>query len=187
MIRDQNLGSDELLVMEVVNGEVDAYGEIMARYEGKLRRYVLYLIHDQALAEDVVQDTFIKAYRNLKGFNTKYAFSSWIYRIAHNEAMNAVKRTRRILDLDVADLPSTAYDRGVEDLAEEGILKESVQGCLDELDIKYREVVQLVYFEHMKYTDVSDVLRIPASTVGVRLLRAKESLKKICEQRGVRR
>ena len=78
-------------------------------------------------------------------------------------------------------------DQGVEQLIDSDILKQHVRGCLDKLDPKYREVVQLVYFEHMKYDEVSDILRVPTSTVGVWLSRAKAQLKELCGQQGVKR
>lgn len=178
---------DELIVDSVVSGNVDEFADIMDRYEAKLTRYVVYLIHDPATVKDVVQDTFIKAYQNLNSFNPKYKFSSWIYRIAHNEAMNAIKKHKFLYSEEIQDLPSKEYEQNVSELIDGGILKENVHDCLRQLEPKYREVVQLVYFENMKYDDVSDVLHIPSSTVGVWLSRAKAKLKVICDQKGVKR
>lgn len=179
--------TDEQIVQRVTQGNVDAYGDLMKRYESKLQRYVVYLIHDQVAASDVVQDTFIKAYQNLRSFDPKYKFSSWIYRIAHNEAMNAVKKRRRISDDDIDTLPDASYDARLDEIVDKQILKAHVHGCLGKLEPKYREIVQLIYMEHMKYDEVGDVLHIPSSTVGVRLSRAKTRLRKICGQRGVNR
>ena len=178
--------TDESIVARIVAGDVDAYAEIVLRYEAKLHRYVTYLCHNHTMADDVVQDTFIKAYQNLNGFNPHYKFSPWIYRIAHNETMNAIKKIRYTTD-DIDELPDQHYDQGVEELIDSDILKQHVRGCLDKLDSKYREVVQLVYFEHMKYDEASDVLRVPTSTIGVWLSRAKAQLKELCRQQGVKR
>lgn len=179
--------SDESIVAEITAGNVDMFAEIMARYEAKLTRYVIYLIHDNGTATDVVQETFIKAYQNLNSFNTKYKFSSWIYRIAHNEAMNAIKKHRFLYSEEVDDLPSKEYEQNISELIDDDLLKINVHDCLRQLEPKYREVIQLVYFENMKYDDVSDVLHIPSSTVGVWLSRAKSKLKLICTQKGVKR
>ncbi|NCU30719.1 RNA polymerase sigma factor [Candidatus Saccharibacteria bacterium] len=179
--------TDESIVASIVAGDIDAYADILARYEAKLHRYVVYLIHNQTMADDIVQDTFIKAYQNLQGFNSKYKFSSWIYRIAHNEAMNAIKKVRHMADDDIDELPDTSYDQRIEEVVDSDILKAHVQGCLGKLEPKYREVIQLVYFEHMKYEEVSDILHVPTSTVGVWLSRAKTRLKELCKQRGVKR
>lgn len=187
MANDESSTTDESIIVSVIAGDIDAYAEILTRYEAKLHRYVVYLIHNQTMADDVVQDTFIKAYQNLQGFNAKYKFSSWIYRIAHNEAMNAIKKVRHLTDDDIDELPESGYDQRVEELVDQDILKTHVQGCLSELDPRYREVIQLVYFEHMKYEEISDVLHVPTSTVGVWLSRAKKRLKELCNQRGVKR
>ena len=178
--------SDEVIVVDIVHGNIDSYEILMARYEAKLHRYVTYLIHDPTTARDVVQETFIKAYRNLQGFNPRYKFSSWIYRIAHNEAMNAVKKFAYHADDDIEALSDESYDAGLDEVVDKKILKRHVHDCLKQLEPKYRDVIQLVYFERMKYEEASDVLYVPASTIGVWLSRAKTRLKHICEQKGVK-
>lgn len=176
--------SDAKIVNQIIAGDSDAYAILIARYESKLQRYVTFLIHDSSLALDVVQDTFIKAYQNLQGFNSNYKFSSWIYRIAHNEAMNAVRKNGRTRSLDNDEAPEPYYEPRLDEKIDQEILNQYVHGCIEKLEPKYREVVQLVYFEHMKYDEVSDVLHVPSSTVGVWLSRAKAKLKTICEQKG---
>ena len=178
---------DTAIVAAVIHGDTDAYAEIMARYEQKLERYVLYLVHDTAMARDIVQETFIRTYQNLRSYNPKYKFSSWIYRIAHNQAMNALKKDRHIATHAIESFPDTTYDTRIDELIDAKILHQRVQACLNQLAPKYREVVQLIYFENMKYEDAGDVLRLPVSTIGVRLARAKAQLLKICKQIGVKR
>lgn len=157
----------------------------MQRYEPRLHRYVACLIHDPDMAHDVVQDTFIKAYRNLRSYSPKHSFSPWIYRIAHNEAMNLVKKERHSRPTDATVFPDESYDAHLDELIDRSLIKEHVRSCLAQLDPKYREIVQLLYFEGMHYSDASDVLRIPPSTVGVRLMRAKTLLRAICRKKGV--
>lgn len=177
--------TDEAIVAQIIAGDIDAFEEIMTRYEDKLTRYVIYLIRHQTTVEDVVQETFIKAYQNLHNFNPKYKFSSWIYRIAHNEAINAVRKLRFVSDKEIDDLPDV-YDQKVGEIIDQKLRQKQVRLCLNQLSQKYREVVQLVYLENMKYEEVGQILQIPTSTVGVRLARAKNQLKKICEQKGVK-
>ena len=173
---------NEAIVARVTSGDSDAYAELMARYEPKLHRYVTYLIHDSMSAHDVVQETFIKAYEHLQSYKPSYKFSSWVYRIAHNEAMNAVKKLRRnVAEADVEDMPDLGYEPNLDEQLDAEITKVQVHRCLARLEPKYREVVQLTYFEHMQYDEVSDVLRIPTATVGVWLMRAKKKLRVICE------
>lgn len=179
--------SDERIVAQIVAGNLDLYGQLMMRYEQKLLRYVIYLIHDSSKADDVVQDTFIKTYQNLNGFNPKYKFSSWIYRIAHNEAMNAIKKDRHIMrDLDVEEIREASYESNIIRDIDRAILRGNIKACLDEIDNKYREVLMLLFYENMKYSEIADILHVPISTVGVRAKRAKIKLKQICEQKGLR-
>jgi len=81
-----------MLVNKIRTSDRELFAELVNRYEEKLLRYATYLLHDEQKASDVVQDSLIKAYINLNGFDTKKKFSSWIYRIVHNETMNSVKK-----------------------------------------------------------------------------------------------
>lgn len=178
--------TDEQLIAQIVGGDVDKFAHIMQRYEDRLMRYVIYLIHNEAMATDIVQETFIKSYQNLQSFNNKYKFSSWIYRIAHNEAMNSVKKEKHVVhDLDVEDIREATYETSTIRDIDRKILQGHVRACLDSLDIRYREVLMLQYYENMKYGEIADVLHIPASTVGVWASRGKAMLKRICQQKGV--
>ena len=178
--------SDAELVADVRAGNVHAYADILARYETRLLRYVTYLIGDASLAHDVVQDTFLKAYQNLHGFRAGTAFSPWVYRIAHNEAINTITRETRHRRTDIDTLPDIGYEPHFEELVDATITHRRVHDCVRQLEPKYQAVVQLVYLENMKYETVSDILHVPVSTVGVWLSRAKAKLKIICQRKGVR-
>lgn len=175
--------SDADIVARVVGGDINAYARIMQRYEAKLQRYVVFLLHDEFTAQDVVQETFITAYRNLTGYNPSYKFSSWIYRIAHNQAMNAVKKQPR---LSYDEPLEPIYDPELAQALDARLAQQHIQSCVAGLKPKYRDVIQLIFFEKMKYQDAADVLHIPTATVGVWLLRAKRSLAAICQKKGVR-
>jgi len=177
--------TDTDLIAKVLAGDVEAYGEILARYEPLLLRYVTYRLGDPSLARDVVQDTFIKAYQNLHSFRTGSPFSSWIYRIAHNEAINTIKKETRHRRTDIDSLPDLGYEPRLDELVDTTITNAQMHNCLRELDSRYQEVIQLAYLEHMSYENVSDILHVPVSTVGVWLLRAKAKLRTICQKRGV--
>ncbi len=161
------------------------YRVIIERYQQPLLRYVTYLIHDPETAEDVVQDTFLKAYKNLRGFRPDAKFSSWLYRIAHNAAMDAVKhQSASIDDLRAVD-ELISQDMDIADLVDAHIAASDVAGCLSKLPIKYREAIILFYLRDKSYSEISDVLHISVSAVGVRIYRAKTRLRSICKARGV--
>jgi RNA polymerase sigma-70 factor (ECF subfamily) len=172
--------SDEKVVLLVQKKDKELYAEIIRRYEKKLLGYANYLIFDENDAEDVVQNTFIKAYINLNSFKIDNKFSSWIYRITHNEAMNTLNKHKKPMKLDV----NIDFDSGV-DLEDEVIKKElrqSTQNCLKQMSIIYSEPLSLHFLEEKSYEEISDILRIPIGTVGTRINRAKSIMKKICQR-----
>ena len=172
--------SDEKLVQKIRSEDKEFFREIIKRYEAKLLRYASYLIGDDDKAADVVQGAFIKAYTNLNGFNVNKKFSSWMYRITHNEAINVVNKHKKTVYLD----KSIDLDSGI-DLEDDLIKKELMRHahyCLDKMPLKYSEPLTLYFLESRSYEDISDILRIPTGTVAVRISRAKAIMKKICEK-----
>jgi RNA polymerase sigma-70 factor (ECF subfamily) len=180
--------SDSEVVSYILQGNIDTYSLVVERYEAKLLRYATFLIKDYDMASDLVQDTFIKAYVNLNGFRLDKSFSSWIYRILHNEAMNLIKKNK--LSSTFTDKGMTGDEISVKFLTDKhidkSILRDNLQKCINKVSLKYQEVIVLYYFDHLKYDEISDILHIPTSTVGVRVKRAKAELKKICQNDGVR-
>jgi RNA polymerase sigma-70 factor (ECF subfamily) len=176
--------TDEQIAEEIVNGNNELFGELVRRYEQRLVRYTTYILQDKSAAYDVVQDTFIKSFENLKSFNTERKFSSWIYRIAHNESINRIKKNgREIFNVDFDFLkelmpPDTAPD--VE--FERNEINESLRKSMEMLPVKFREVLTLYYLENKSYDEISDILRISIGTVGTWINRGKAKLKKILQE-----
>lgn len=174
--------TDESIAAEVQNGNVHVFGILVERYETKLARYAKRFLFDYEDAEDVLQDVFIKAYTNIQGFDITRSFNSWIYRIAHNEFINAIKKRGReplsFFDPDTLfPHPTAPHQADHEVQAEE--LKVMLDECLNKLDAKYREPLILYYYEDMDYQAIADIMHIPSSTVGIRLKRGKESLQDV--------
>ena len=172
--------SDEKIVELVRKKDKELYIHIIKRYQDKLMRYASYLTGEEHNAADIVQESFIKAYVNLNGFNTKKKFASWIYRIVHNEAINLINKQKKQVSLyDDYD-----FDSGI-DIEDEFIKKElrnRTHNCLNQMLVIYREPLSLYYLEEKSYEEISDILRIPVGTVGTRINRAKVLMKKICQQ-----
>ena len=171
--------SDEEVAHRVQQGDSDAFGILIDRYEVKLKRYAKKFLLFEENATDIVQDVFIKTYSNMQSFNTEKRFSPWIYRIAHNAFINEIKRREKapgsFFDPDTI-FPHPSAEEETNSLAEENELKERMQTSLSNLPTKYREPLVLHYFEHMSYKEISEILRIPVSTVGVRITRGKRKL-----------
>ena len=181
---DQDQTTDEHIAARVQQGDLAAFGDLVDRYEAKMLRYGSKFLYQYEDREDVVQDVFIKAYENIKSFDTSQRFSPWVYRIAHNTFINVIKKKKRE-PLTFFD-PDTLFSREVPDtsLEEErsqAEMREVLDQTLEHIDVKYREPLVLYYYEEKDYKEIAEILRIPTSTVGVRLARGKKAMKKVYE------
>lgn len=175
--------SDEDLVKMTLR-EPSSFGFLIERYEDKLKRYTMRLgVKSHEDQQDVLQDIFIKAYKNLNSLDTSLAFSSWIYRIAHNEAINwyrkhSVRPEGHLVASgdDILNLLHSDKD-SAEVIFDQQVNSEEVVKALERIDQKYQEVLILRYFESKEYDEISDILKIPKGTVGTLILRGKEKLK----------
>lgn len=174
--------TDENIAKLVQKGNTSIFGSLVERYDKKLMRYAKRFLFDYEDAEDLIQDIFIKAFKNIQGFDTSRSFNSWIYRIAHNEFINEIKKRGRepisFFDPDTL-FPHPVAPKQADDELKEQELKTLVDEFITKLDPKYREPLVLYYYEDMDYQQIADIMHIPTSTVGVRLNRAKQLLKKI--------
>lgn len=177
--------TDEEIAARVQAGESEAFGELVERYQEKLLRYARKFLLEIDDAKDLVQDILIKAYENIQSFDVSRRFSPWIYRIAHNEFVNELKkrsarRTTFTIDFDTL-FPHLTAAETADSAALERDARETLEKHLGVVAAKYREPLVLYYIEGMDYREISDILQIPVSTVGVRLARGRAMLKKIAE------
>ncbi len=182
--------TDEEIAASVQEGDVDSFRELMERYEPKLARYARRFLFDVDESKDLLQEVFIKAYTNLKSFDRSRRFSPWIYRIAHNEFVNALRKRKNdrdnvsIFDFDVL-LPHPAAKETADGEAGQKELRAALDRFLSKIDPKYRETLTLYYFDEMDYREIAEIMHVPVSTVGVRLQRGKTLLRKMVEGENV--
>lgn len=174
--------SDEELVIRVREEDQNLYEEVMKRYQSKLFRYARSIVGSDDDASDVVQEAFIKAFVKLNSFNAKRKFSSWMYRIVHNEAINWLKKSKSFISLEANEWLKEKLSGRVntEREFEAQETKERVKKSLRKLPVEYRSVLSLYFLEDKSYEEISEVLKIPMGTVGVRMKRGKERMQKIC-------
>ncbi len=163
----------------------EKFSFLITRYEVKLTRYLVRLgVALPEDREDILQNAFIKAYINLNSFDISLSFSSWMYRIAHNEVMNffRTKRTRPqvILSEDGEALLTELHDETADttDGAELRLSREILERGLATLNSKYRDVLTLRFFENKSYAQMSDILEVPIGTVSTLVRRAKKALRR---------
>jgi RNA polymerase sigma-70 factor (ECF subfamily) len=164
--------------------DTSAFALLVERYEAKLLRYIRRLgVRNVEDGEDVLQEIFIKVYKNLNAFDNTLSFSSWIYRIAHNEAISFYrKQSVRPEGHQIADsedvlmwLPENDTT-SAERLFDTTVNAEALRTALRTLDEKYRDAIILRYFEHKEYDEISDILKIPIGSVGTLIHRGKKQL-----------
>jgi len=177
--------SDEEIVCRSLLDK-EAFAFIIERYEAKLARYLerlgVGLLEDR---EDILQNAFIKAYKNLNSFDPTLSFSSWMYRIAHNETMSffRAKHARPQIILDegseilIAELRDADADASA--LAETRLSREGLAKAFGTLPETYRDVLTLRFFENRSYAEMSDILKIPVGTVSTLIYRAKKNLRAV--------
>lgn len=175
--------SDEALVVECKKDQKH-FAVLVDRYVPKLTHYIKR--RSAATSDDIddlLQNIFIKVYRNINEYDTSLLFSSWIYRIAHNEMIDWYRREKRratlSFDDDANDILSklfTEEDHMARFSSEEQ--KQAIITGLNTLDDKYKEILSLRFFEEKSYEEIADILRIPPGTVAVRINRAKKQLEK---------
>ena len=172
--------TDEELAALVQGNNDGAFGVLMHRYQDKLLRYGRRFLASEEHVIDIVQEVFIKTYQNIQSFDATRAFSPWIYRIAHNAFVNALRHQRRdpvmTVDFDTL-LAHPFYERDPAREEEKLEMQALLDQGLKALPPKYREVIILYYLEELRYQEIADILRVPVGTVGVRLSRAREALK----------
>ena len=176
--------TDEEIAKLVQKGNTESFGVLVERYEQKLLRYAKKFLFNWAEAEDLTQEVFIKTYTNIKSFNPKLRFSPWIYRIAHNEFLNALRKKTKTPSFFSIDLifPHPFSSKLPDKELEKKEIKDMIGKCMEKLDLKYREPLALYYLEDMDYKEISKIMRIPVATVGVRLRRGKEKLSKVFKE-----
>jgi len=170
--------TDEELVVLSRTTDPEAYGYIIRRYQPKLTHYLRKFLRSQDELEDVLQDVFIKIYQNLNGFNVHNKFSPWAYRIAHNEAINHLKKySKEFFSLDDRELEIIDRSLDVKEQTDLILMKTKVENALKKLSEKYRAPLILYFFEQKSYEEISEILRVPRNTAGTLIARGKNKLK----------
>lgn len=173
---------EELVELLLINQHF--YLCLMKRYEDKLMRYIRRISNfSLEEAEDVLQEVFLKVYQNINNFDSKLKFSSWIYRITHNQVVSCHRRKEvRPKAYDLSNEEFDIFDTLVSEIdlesdIDQDYLRQNLNKVLENIDEKYREVLVLKYWEQKNYQEISDILKKPIGTVGTLLNRAKQKFK----------
>jgi RNA polymerase sigma-70 factor (ECF subfamily) len=174
--------TDSSLVIETLNGDREAFGMLVERYERQIFNLAFRICGDYEDAMDVTQTVFVKAFERLRTFDPSRKFFSWLYRMGVNESLNQVKRQSRIVRVEF-DPPSRSPG------PEQQVIREQadglVQSALRRLGEDYRVVIILRHFVDLSYSQIADVLAIPEKTVKSRLYSARQRMKELLTEAGL--
>ncbi len=176
---------DKDLLLDLVNGDMDAFDVIVDRYKNRLINFVYRFVKDYDVAEDIVQETFLRVFRKRRDYKAIANFSTWIFTIAGNLAKSELRRRKRwrFLSIDATDDEEKTFD--IQDpgmrpdhIAAVRMLNENVQNSIDMLQSKYKEALILRDIEGMSYQQIAEVIGVPVGTVKSRVNRARLKLQK---------
>lgn len=173
--------NDAILVGRCLQGDGHAFESLLDRYQKTVFNVVYRMVKDVEEAEDITQAAFVKVYENLRSFNPKYKFFSWIYKIAVNESLNYINQRKRVTELN-EDIVSDQDDP--EGMLNSVEIREKIDECLMKLSPDYRIVIVLRHFQDLPYNEIAQILDIPKHTVKSRLFTARQALRKHLIRKG---
>lgn len=183
--------TDGELIIGAISGRSDGFEELVRRYQRPITSYVYRMLGDYESSLDVTQEVFIKVYNSLTKYSSEYKFSTWLYRIAHNAAIDHMRRnsiTPQSIETENADgtyqiqleshRPSPEKDHEVNEWRNE---IDAVVKCLPPA---YRDLILLRHSRDLSYDEIAEVTGLPLGTVKNRLFRAREMMREIFVERG---
>ncbi|MCA0269411.1 MAG: sigma-70 family RNA polymerase sigma factor [Bacteroidetes bacterium] len=183
---------DRAWIAKALRGDQRAYERLVAKYERALYHHILRLVRSRDDVDDLVQETFIKAFAALEAYTPQYAFSTWLYKIATNHAIDHLRK-RRIATTSIdrpiqtkdgemqMELPDDTYrpDKPLVEDQRRTLLAEAVEQLPD----KYRRVIEMRHQQEMTYEDIAETLDLPLGTVKAHIFRARELLNRYLRDR----
>jgi RNA polymerase sigma-70 factor (ECF subfamily) len=176
---------DRALVARILEGDRDRFTELVRRYEKRVVNYVYRITHRYEEAHDLAQEIFVKVYLALDRYDSKYQFSTWLFRIAQNAAID-VLRKKTISEVPLAR-PSEDEPQKEREFADPGVspyralknkqLAAAIDKAVQNLPSDYRELIQLRHFAELSYEEIATMKKLPLGTVKNKLFRARNLLK----------
>jgi RNA polymerase sigma-70 factor (ECF subfamily) len=183
----EQVESDEAVVARVLSGDDDLFGLLVRRYQTRVHAHVARMIGHREDALDLTQEIFLKVYQALSRFNPEYKFSTWLFRIAGNAAIDHLRKKRpKTVPLEMPDPEGTgrmsSSEYSTNDLDPYGTLRnlergKAISDAISELPLEFRELIALRHFAGLSYEEIAEVKEMPLGTVKNKLFRARAVLK----------
>ncbi|HEY8346109.1 MAG TPA: sigma-70 family RNA polymerase sigma factor [Symbiobacteriaceae bacterium] len=181
----QPVSEDSVLIRRLTAGDEEALGILMDRYGGALLHFAHRLVGDMQLAEEIYQDTVLKAWQQAGTFRMDGHLRAWLFRVARNHAIDHMRKKRVPMEEFTVCKDTAATTFRPEQEAERSWLCREVSAAVYQLPPAYREVVDLRYFQERCYQEIAQMLEIPLGTVKSRLNYALQRLARILRERGI--
>ena len=171
---------EQVLILRCQMGDMDALAVLIGQYERPLRYFIIRLLGDNEMSEDIFQDTWLTVIRRIYALTDSEAFSTWLYRIARNKVYQQLRRKKLLSKIEEnARVPNETESEN-EAFSLEDVTK--VHRCLKELRHEHREVLMLRFLEQMSYQQIAQVVNCNLGTVRSRIYYAKLALRKEMEK-----
>src|SRR5688572_26933161 len=183
--------TDVELIAKAIRGREDGFEELVRRYQRPITAYVYRMLNDYESSLDVTQEVFIKVYNSLEKYSSDYKFSTWLYRIAHNAAIDYMRRNSANLQSLETENEEGAYQLQLESPLltpeqerERSEWRSEIEAVVKCLPAVYRELILLRHAQDLSYDEIAEVTNLPLGTVKNRLFRAREMMRQIMIERG---
>ncbi|UFJ41671.1 sigma-70 family RNA polymerase sigma factor [Brevibacillus humidisoli] len=172
--------TDQEIIQQITQGDVEAYREIIQRYQRMIFVFIYKMVNNTADAEDLTQEVFVKAYEKLSTYRGDSQFSTWLHTLARNRTIDFLRR-RKIHDSDeqLAFIPSQARDESPQDSLLTKEQRKEIERAFSMLSDSYREVIVLRCTHEYPFEKIASLLGIAESTARVRYLRARQEFAKL--------
>lgn len=185
MTRGTEQSTDEDLVAAVLDGDRDRFGDLVERYQGRLVNYLFRLLRNLDDAHDLAQEVLVKVYQVLDRYDPQYRFSTWLFRVAQNAAIDQIRRRRlKVVSLrqDDEEGEGRDWDLPSPERGPYGELRNrerggAIQEAIDALPWEYRELILLRHFGELPYEEIAQLKGMPLGTVKNKLFRGRQMLK----------
>src|SRR5215218_10030365 len=192
VVQDFNAANDRDLVAAAVEGMEGSFEELVRRYQRPISAYVYRMVGNYESALDLTQEIFIKVYSSLRRYRAEFKFSTWIYKIAHNSAVDHLRRNAtREQSLvvgpegDQYDLPVESGRLSPEQESESKERRVEIESVVRALPANYRELIILRHSQDLSYEEIVEVTGLPLGTVKNRLFRAREMMRQQFVEKGI--
>ena len=183
--------SDVELIASAIKGRESGFEELVRRYQRPIVAYVYRMLDDYEASLDVTQEVFIKVYNSLDKYSSEYKFSTWLYRIAHNAAIDWMRRNSANLQSLETENADGAYQIQLESpapspeqLRERSEWRSEIDAVVKCLPTVYKELIVLRHSKDLSYDEIAEVTNLPLGTVKNRLFRAREMMREMLIERG---